>query len=479
MKTGERQVAPNVEGIRRDHVARYEFAASLLPKGSAVVDVACGVGYGSAILADKGCDVLGIDYHAEALAYARAHYARGTTYFAEQDAARLDLCDWKFDAAVCFETIEHLEDPRPMLRELRRAARKLIASVPNEDCFPYNGYKFHFRHYTPDEFEALLNETGWQITSWAGQVGPNSEVDPDVEGRTIVVVAKRAKKPKKLGRGEFDDVAGGEVVSPAVHTSERHVAILGLGPSLGYYLSFAKKAGGPKAWADEVWGINQAGLVLACDRMFHMDDMLVQQARAQELGPNSNIYQMVEALKVDPGIPVYTSIVRPGFDYMTPFPLEEVLRKGGYLYFNNSAPYALALARHEGFDKVSIFGCDYTMPNIHSAESGRGCTEFWCGMLAASNIEVALPPITSLLDALVPDRESVYGYDMVDLVVEPDADGLPKVSFVPRDNPPTPAEIEARYGYHKHPNRMVSGYKAEGGDDVQAATGDGADRNAG
>src|SRR3954467_14298237 len=74
MKHGERQVAPTLEGIRADHVARYQFAAQLLKKPTRVIDFACGVGYGSKILADAGHFVYGYDRDPEAIAYAREHY---------------------------------------------------------------------------------------------------------------------------------------------------------------------------------------------------------------------------------------------------------------------------------------------------------------------------------------------------------------------------------------------------------------------
>ena len=76
MRDGERQVAPTKEGIRRDHVARYEFVAKSLPPGSRVIDFACGVGYGTALLAEAGMLAHGLDIDAGAIDYAREHYQR-------------------------------------------------------------------------------------------------------------------------------------------------------------------------------------------------------------------------------------------------------------------------------------------------------------------------------------------------------------------------------------------------------------------
>ena len=59
--SNERQVAPTLDGIRRDHVARYEWAARQLAPESVVLDAACGVGYGSRVMADAGMTVRGTD----------------------------------------------------------------------------------------------------------------------------------------------------------------------------------------------------------------------------------------------------------------------------------------------------------------------------------------------------------------------------------------------------------------------------------
>jgi SAM-dependent methyltransferase len=210
--TGERQVAPTLEGIRRDHVARYEWAARRL-KGR-VLDACCGVGYGTHILARAGCKALGVDVDAEAIAFANTT-APGAS-FKRRRGARSS--GWQFDAAVCFEAIEHLEDPRPMLRALRGAPNTLlIASVPNEAVFPWNGYAFHHRHYTRAQLERLLAECGWRVTEWWGQEGDESEVERDRrDGRTLIAVATRAKpRPRR---------------APAKPKAPDHVAILRHGP---------------------------------------------------------------------------------------------------------------------------------------------------------------------------------------------------------------------------------------------------------
>lgn len=237
-----------------------------------------------------------------------------------------------------------------------------------------------------------------------------------------------------------------------------HVSIVGLGPSCAAFFELAKGLGGVSAYCDEVWGINAIGDVLRCDRIFHMDDLLVQEARAKER-PGSNIAAMVNWLKTHPG-PVYTSRARPGYPGLVEFPLEDVLNaghdsNGGAPYFNSTAAYAVAYAVHIGVKKISLFGIDYTMPNAHKAEQGRACVEFWLGIAAARGIAITVPEQSSLMDACAPEAERLYGYDCADVILTTREDGGVNVRF--EDKPaPSAAEIEARYDHAKHPNRLMA-----------------------
>lgn len=459
LRNGERQVAPELSGIRRDHVARYEFAAKRLAARSRVIDLACGIGYGSALLADAGHSVIGMDRSEEAIAYGREHYARTDLELKVRDVSKLRLERNSSGAAVCFETIEHLVDPLPMLRTLNKAARHLIASVPNETVFPHGGrILFHFRHYTRAEFENLLNAAGYRITGWFGQAGKDSEVVPELEGRTLIATAVRASK-RERHRMKKKASAKPSRASKKAEVVPEHVSIVGLGPSCAALFELTRRMGGLSAYSDEVWGINAMGDVLRCDRVFHMDDVLIQEARASAT-PTSNIAAMLAWLKVHPG-PIYTSVVRDGYPGLVAFPLEDVLNRkldsnGGAPYFNSTAAYAIAYAIHIGVKKISLFGLDYTLPNSHRAEKGRACCEFWLGIAAARGIEIVVPETTSLLDACEPVRARLYGYDCVDVALLDQADGTVKVKLSPRDKIPTAAEVEAAYDHNKHPNSLMS-----------------------
>lgn len=233
-----------------------------------------------------------------------------------------------------------------------------------------------------------------------------------------------------------------------------HVVILGLGPSLESYVDIVKRMGGRREFADEAWGINAVGDIIQCDRIFHMDDVRIQEIRAAAR-PQSNIAAMLEWMKDHPG-PIYTSRTHERYPGLVAFPLEAVLNNLGYGYLNGTAAYAVAFAIHIGVKKISLFGCDFTYPNAHHAEKGRGCLEYWLGFARARGIEIATSGNTSLLDACVPDDQRLYGYDTLHVEIAEDDEGRISVDMQPRAALPTADEIEARYDHSKHPSPLLS-----------------------
>lgn len=223
-----------------------------------------------------------------------------------------------------------------------------------------------------------------------------------------------------------------------------HVAVVGLGPSSAQYVDFCKRLGDRHAFCDETWVINAFGAVLEHDLVFHMDDVRIQQIRAEAL-PDSNIATMLGWLKKHPG-PVMTSIAHPDYPGLVEFPLKEVVNRFPTAYFNSTAAYAVAYAIHKGATKISLFGVDFTYPDAHDAERGRACVEFWLGIAAARGIAIAMPRTTSLMDAMYPQGDRFYGYDCVELKFER-VDGLITVGMTERAALPTAAEIEEKYDH--------------------------------
>lgn len=246
--------------------------------------------------------------------------------------------------------------------------------------------------------------------------------------------------------------AAGKVGATVLAAAPAHVVILGLGPSLESYVDIAKRYGSRRAFADEVWGINAVGDVIQCDRLFHMDDVRVQELRAAE-SPASNIANMLTWLRTHPA-PIYTSRVHPDYPGLVAYPLQDVLNSCGMAYFNSTAAYAVAYAVHIGVKKISLFGFDFTYKDSHKAEKGRACVEFHLGIAKARGIEIGFPSSTSLMDANAPDEERIYGYDTLDVAMDGGGDEPVTVTFKPKP-PPTATEIEDRYNHDRHPNRLV------------------------
>lgn len=459
MRKDERQVAPTLAGIRRDHVARYEFVAKTILPRSRVIDFACGIGYGCKILADAGHEAYGFDIEPEALDYGREHYATAQPLTVMDGSRPGNLGE--YDVAVSFETIEHIADPRPLLRALRRAAPGLIASVPNEEAMPWSPAPgvvtaYHFRHYTPAQFVQLLAECGWRWVSGYGQRGPESEVEgialdfPAPSYRTLIAVCER--DPDYVEQPEPAIVAA--PAEAPVPTESKHITIVGLGPSAAQYLRIVQGLGGRHKYSDEVWCINALGNVFDCDVVFHMDDVRIQQIRA-EAAPESNIAAMIEWMKAHPG-PIITSRTHPDYPGLVEFPLEDVLNEFPQCYFNSTAAYAVAYAIWTRATKISLFGCDFTYPDAHDAEKGRACVEYWLGVASERGIQLVVPKTTSLLDAMYTQDDRFYGFGDTRSLAITREQGRIKVRFTEREQLPSADDIEARYDHSVHPNPLVT-----------------------
>ena len=250
-------------------------------------------------------------------------------------------------------------------------------------------------------------------------------------------------------------------MSEALKAGPKSVVILGLGPSLSQFIEITKRLGDRHQYADEVWGINAVGGVLQCDRIFHMDDVRIQEIRAKDK-PNSNIGAMLKWMKTHHG-PIITSRKHPDYPGLIEFPLEKALNMFGFAYWNNTAAYAVTYAIMLGVEKLSLFGCDYTYPNASDAEAGRACVEFWLGQAGARGIRLVMPKATSLMDSIMEQSARLYGYDMVDVELSaPDKKGNVKVIMTEIAALPTAEEIEARYDHSAHPNPIVR-MKQKGG----------------
>jgi SAM-dependent methyltransferase len=147
-----------------EHMARYWWA-SQFANGRKVLDAGCGTGYGSNILAETGAtEVTGVDISAPVIEAAKATAPPGTE-FEVGDITSLALDDGSVDLVVCFETLEHVDEPERALDELARVLSSdglLVVSSPNRDVYP-PGNPHHRREFTPDELEEQLRRRFGQV----------------------------------------------------------------------------------------------------------------------------------------------------------------------------------------------------------------------------------------------------------------------------------------------------------------------------
>ena len=156
----EEVVAGNITGEEtlRLHMERYEFAARHA-RGERVLDIACGVGYGTSLLS-KRCEYIGtfvgVDLSAKAIAYANEHYGSERLHFIVNDA--MTFADPRsFDTIVTLETIEHLPNPAGFIDnvvKLLRPGAILVASVPTTPSVDAN--RHHLHDFSEKSFRQLF-----------------------------------------------------------------------------------------------------------------------------------------------------------------------------------------------------------------------------------------------------------------------------------------------------------------------------------
>jgi SAM-dependent methyltransferase len=141
--------------------SRYEFAARYV-EGKRVLDIGCGEGYGSAMLAERAAHVVGTDCSEEAIEYAAAKYRLPNLEFRCMPAEKHAFADGSFDVVVCLELIEHVQSYVAVMEEMHRLLKPggiLILSTPNKDVTspgrekPIHG--FHVHEFTIPELWEL------------------------------------------------------------------------------------------------------------------------------------------------------------------------------------------------------------------------------------------------------------------------------------------------------------------------------------
>jgi SAM-dependent methyltransferase len=159
--TGERTLpdVPEENYWYRRHLVVYEWIARRVA-GKRVIDMACGEGYGSDLLAQGAASVVGVDANPDAHEHARLRYVRDNLRY-ERDLVEsfAEPCD----AVVFLQTIEHVQDPGAIFDHFRAMldpGGTAYVSTPNLLTLAPPGAEksenpWHIKEYRAEEFREL------------------------------------------------------------------------------------------------------------------------------------------------------------------------------------------------------------------------------------------------------------------------------------------------------------------------------------
>ncbi len=190
--TGERFVFGSGVEIFYEHYHRYVFAARAIDSTQTVLDLGCGIGYGSLILASKAKKVVAIDRDPDSIALLKSLASQLGVHNVEAicgDVASLDTAiPDPIDVVVCHELIEHL--PQPLQESLVRliasgnapfhASTKLLVSTPERNVYNQKNKEhndFHEFEFSHAEFKQILSKNFQHVSLfWQGSITGNALV---------------------------------------------------------------------------------------------------------------------------------------------------------------------------------------------------------------------------------------------------------------------------------------------------------------
>ena len=191
------------------------------------------------------------------------------------------------------------------------------------------------------------------------------------------------------------------------HLEGKTVALIGLGVS---QVDFAIGLENSREW-DEIWCINSAGLVYPADRIFALDPA----SRFFDSDDAGKQTKAMIKLMSESDVPIYTCEEDPRIKNPVRYPVEEVRNATKCAYMNNTVAFAIAYALYNKVARIDLFGIDFSYKeNMHFAEAGRACVEFWISKCMSEDIIVGISGRSTVLDSNVPATEKLYGFHRLD-----------------------------------------------------------------
>lgn len=145
------------------HSAFYQWARGWVTDKT-VLDVGCGEGYGTAILAQSARHVTGMDIDAEQIAETQQRYPLANVSFVVGDGQATGLPAQQFDVVVCNALLEYLIDPDEFFGEAWRllkpggvficSTKNANLSLKKSDGSPL--YPDHRQEFSPEQLQRVI-----------------------------------------------------------------------------------------------------------------------------------------------------------------------------------------------------------------------------------------------------------------------------------------------------------------------------------
>lgn len=166
------------------HLTRFrEVGRMVEPSGGKILDIGSADGTFTKIVLDKSKaeKVVGIDVLPRSVSFAKRRFARSKKLsFRVADAHNLPFGKGEFDAVFCLETLEHVEDPIRVIKEMYRVLKDqgyIVVLVPSENwLFRFIVWPLwtlgkgkiwrgtHLNHFSSNQVLDVIRKNGFEIT---------------------------------------------------------------------------------------------------------------------------------------------------------------------------------------------------------------------------------------------------------------------------------------------------------------------------
>lgn len=167
-----------------EHLHRYAIATNYI-EDKIVLDIASGAGYGSNLMSKKASFVFGVDIDDATVQEAKLKYKKENLEFITGSTSRIPLEDNSIDVVVSFETIEHHNEHKQMMDEIKRVLKPkglLIISTPDKlyysDERNFNN-QFHIKELYKEEFTDLVSKNFSKIQLLTQQYSNGNSIIQD------------------------------------------------------------------------------------------------------------------------------------------------------------------------------------------------------------------------------------------------------------------------------------------------------------